>query len=223
MGYYIIIILFALILGIISKSIKKKKRENTIPLEYDDIIESSNDFVLYLRAFEDDGKQREKLESPVTMAMSSSYTIEEEIAYYFKKHNLIAVGKPNEEFPHLGAKRMYVSDETWKEKVTKLAHKSSLLILKPSFTDGFEWELEMLITEKLLHKTIILHFFKSNEDKVVQKFYYDKLKEKMKNIYDFNLLEFDKHMKYSYFDEGLSHVHVRKLNQIPRYTKLREE
>jgi hypothetical protein len=59
---------------------------------------------------------------------------------------LVAVGRPGERLPPLGAARLYVREEwRWQQVVADLVAASQLVILRPGETDGFWWELRHLV------------------------------------------------------------------------------
>ena len=55
----------------------------------------------------------------------------------------VAVGKPGEKLPELGAARMYLQDSEWKDKVHDLMSRASLVVLRAGRTDGLWWEAQM--------------------------------------------------------------------------------
>jgi hypothetical protein len=55
---------------------------------------------------------------------------------------LIAIGKPNDLIPPIGATRLYVSHDKWQEVVQQLVAASKFVILRLGPTEGFWWELQ---------------------------------------------------------------------------------
>lgn len=55
---------------------------------------------------------------------------------------LIAIGKPNDLIPPIGAARLYVSHDKWQELVRQLTAASRFIILRLGPTEGFWWELQ---------------------------------------------------------------------------------
>jgi hypothetical protein len=68
---------------------------------------------------------------------------------------VIAIGRPNERLPPLGAKRFYVSDELWKEKVSDVVKVSQLVLWATGTTPGLRWEIEHLVNMRTPEKLII--------------------------------------------------------------------
>lgn len=54
---------------------------------------------------------------------------------------MVAIGRPGDELPPLGATRDYLPDRDWKAHVQHLMDQSSLVILVAGETDGLTWEL----------------------------------------------------------------------------------
>jgi hypothetical protein len=101
--------------------------------------------VIYLRPFGDDGKQ---MQGGLWYELSDSVralrrkTIEQRLAKAFTKLGpFIAIGRPGELLPDLGAARMYVDNEVWQEVVEDLTSKAQLVILQAGETQGLQWEL----------------------------------------------------------------------------------
>ena len=55
---------------------------------------------------------------------------------------VIAIGKPGEPLPELGAARLYVSDADWKAKVTDMIARSRLVVIRTGSTPNLQWEIE---------------------------------------------------------------------------------
>jgi hypothetical protein len=96
-----------------------------------------NTSILYLRSFYDDSLT-EKFSSPVDL-----FTEEEQLVLVFKKIGaVIAIGRPGESLPPIGATRLYVSDkEDWHQKVQEYIQRSQIVILRAGASPGLLWEL----------------------------------------------------------------------------------
>ncbi|MHC4876209.1 MAG: hypothetical protein ACYTGL_06910 [Planctomycetota bacterium] len=104
--------------------------------------------VLYLRSFQDDGSYAESpfLESAAQIsplsAVSRRHSYEEQIAETAKCVGpVIAIGRPCEPLPELGAARMYVPESKWRVQVRELMEQSRLVILRAGHSLGLQWEL----------------------------------------------------------------------------------
>jgi hypothetical protein len=68
---------------------------------------------------------------------------------------LIAIGRPREKLPALGAARFYVSDELWKAKVADVVRASQLVLWTTGVSEGLRWEISHLI-ESLPPEKLVL-------------------------------------------------------------------
>jgi len=115
--------------------------------------------VIYLRSFKDDKRAGRPLGllrvSNFRMAIhwfaawSESYhsfdgSSEEEVLADVVRGigPMIAIGRPGEKLPQLGAARVYVSNEEWQQRVHEFLDKASLVVLRLGETEGFWWEIE---------------------------------------------------------------------------------
>jgi hypothetical protein len=91
------------------------------------LLEDQRSPVLYLRSFEDEDR----------------LSVEEEELARVLRHvgPFVAVGRPGEALPALGAARMYLTDDEWQGEVERLMHQASLVILLAGRTPGLGWEL----------------------------------------------------------------------------------
>ncbi len=93
--------------------------------------------VLYLRSFKDD---------PTTARIVLSTTEEEQLAMVMREIGpFVAIGRPGEELPELGAARIYVADDEWQETITALMRKAQLVVLRIGQTEGFWWEVQRAV------------------------------------------------------------------------------
>lgn len=83
--------------------------------------------ILYLRAFEDDEEAR-GLEYSLAEVM-------EDVGPF------VAVGRPGDKLPPLGASRSYQRDEDWKSYVLDLLERAALVVMLAGRTQGLGWEL----------------------------------------------------------------------------------
>jgi len=127
------------------------------PVYYSSVIDKLDDYILYLRAFKDDVysyKDYKKLkrldENKIVKAFKHIFPV-------------YAIGQPNKLLPSVGAKRIYITEEEWKDGVKKLAKKAKIIILNVSNTENFLWETEFCIKNIDKNK---LFFFCNNENKI---------------------------------------------------------
>ena len=104
--------------------------------------------VVYLRSFSADAEcYRDITVGSVGFSVSwEQPTPEEDLASVWSAYGpFIAIGKPGEELPELGAARIYVSNDQWKNEVRSLIAKAQVVILRAGITNGFMWELEHVL------------------------------------------------------------------------------
>ena len=114
--------------------------------------------VVYLRSFQDDAAAAEGALKVLPLgggaimggmialldAAGGTATEEEQLAEALRDVGpFVAVGKPGEKLPELGAARMYLQDSEWKDKVHDLMSRASLVVLRAGRTDGLWWEAQM--------------------------------------------------------------------------------
>ena len=85
----------------------------------------------------------------------------------------IAIGKPGEQLPHLGAARMYVSDSSWQSEVQQLIQRANLVVLRVGNSEGFIWEVKKVL-ELRAPEQVLFYFSQSltvvELDKLYQQF-----------------------------------------------------
>ena len=106
--------------------------------------------IVYLRSFRHDGKLRpgesSVLAVPLFARASFKPTAEEQLSIALNKFGpLVAIGKPGEEVPEIGAARMYVSDDDWQDVVLELLdRRGSIAVLQAGETEGLRRELSQI-------------------------------------------------------------------------------
>jgi len=116
--------------------------------------------VLYLRSFEADSKiilRPDGFWNKATMLFDYLVTFspEQELAEILNQVGpVIAIGKPGEPLPELGAARLYVGDADWKAKVTDMMARSRLVMIRTGSTRNLEWEIDQAMT-RVPHRRIL--------------------------------------------------------------------
>jgi hypothetical protein len=123
--------------------------------------------VLYLRSFKDDpvAAQGPQFVMPtggavgglLTSFVGAITTEEEQLAKAMDDIGpMLAIGKPGEALPELGARRIYVSDAEWQTRVRELMSRARLVVLRAGETAGFWWEVERVAREIAPEKILFL-------------------------------------------------------------------
>ncbi|MEP7282253.1 MAG: TM2 domain-containing protein [Rubrivivax sp.] len=106
--------------------------------------------VLYLRSFQDDGvallAQTGSRWARTVAAAVQAPTPEERLARVLADIGpLIAIGKPGEPLPELGAARLYVGHADWQAEVQRLLQRAALVVVRVGASPGVRWEIEQAL------------------------------------------------------------------------------
>ena len=69
---------------------------------------------------------------------------EQLVSQLFSYGPVIGIGKPDEDFPELGAARFYASNEIWQQKILDVVGVAQLVVWMTGTTEGLEWEIRTL-------------------------------------------------------------------------------
>ncbi|HEX8866185.1 MAG TPA: hypothetical protein VF821_11065, partial [Lentzea sp.] len=87
----------------------------------------------------------------------SSRTEEEQIALALRPAGrLVAVGRPGEPLPEVGALRLYLRDDEWQAAVLDLMGRARLVVLAVGRGDGLLWELSRAVEVVAPHRLVLL-------------------------------------------------------------------
>lgn len=179
--------------GIQHEKARKLKGVNDINIE-------DYNYILYLRSFVDDKSMSKiNLNEPASIEIDSQ---EEQLVEVLSEiGEVVALGKPGEEFPLPGAKRLYFGDNEWREQVTKLIKKAKLIIVRVDKTKNLWWEIEQCF-EISPAKTVLL------TPNIIEHIFYIKMQMNNKLNLDLSKILFVKNEKVfyhlTYFDENLN-------------------
>lgn len=122
--------------------------------------------IVYIRSFKDDNKiivtssRARSLFSVFQWAAAIS--VEQELAMIMNRVGpVVAIGKPRESLPELGAARLYVGDDEWRAKITDLM-KQARFVIRAGATANLWWEIDQCA--KLLPPRQLLVSFGQGED-----------------------------------------------------------
>jgi len=68
---------------------------------------------------------------------------------------VIAIGRPDERLPELGAARFYASNDRWRDKIADVAHVSQLVVCATGTSEGLAWELSHMIATEPPEKLVL--------------------------------------------------------------------
>jgi hypothetical protein len=112
--------------------------------------------VLLLRSFGDDmiGIVQEY---ELSIFRRPSHSFEEVLTEHLWDYGpVIAIGRPGEAIPPLGAAREYIDSQAWQARVEELSSSSSMVVLILGRTQGVLWEIQKLVASNLLARTLII-------------------------------------------------------------------
>jgi hypothetical protein len=102
--------------------------------------------ILYLRSFDIDQHAANSALLEVAAMAAPVATPEQELAKLLAPIGpMIAIGRPGERFPELGAARFYVTDEQWQQKIADAAAAARYVVLTSGITEGLRWEVGHLM------------------------------------------------------------------------------
>jgi hypothetical protein len=104
--------------------------------------------VLYLRSFRDDGVMVSEGGALARWVLRASRagSDEETVAKILARIGpVIAVGKPGEPLPELGAARLYVAHDQWQRRVLELMEQARLIVVRVGSSPGVLWEIEQAL------------------------------------------------------------------------------
>jgi TM2 domain-containing membrane protein YozV len=107
--------------------------------------------VVYLRSFVADDQPL------LTFAYTASVSAEQEIAFAMDRIGpFIAIGKPGERLPELGAARLYVADEDWRMVVGEMMRDAALVVIRAGETPNLWWEIDETMKQCPRQRVIIV-------------------------------------------------------------------
>lgn len=132
------------------------------------VKKSGRSLFMYLREFSTDAEYT--YESNIINDKNSEGTFEESVARALEDEGiLLAVGRPDERFPTSGGFRLYLEDEEWQRTISKLITMSDVILLRCGDRPGVTWELEQVIKEGFLSRTVFVAFNESKAKVVVER------------------------------------------------------
>jgi hypothetical protein len=115
--------------------------------------------VLYLRGFGDDQGAAvvDGIPGALSAGLLTIHSREEQLVGALGAFGpVIAVGRPGEPLPHLGAARFYLPFDDWQPGVLRLMHLSRLIVLRLGEGEGVWWEVEQARATQPPGKLVLL-------------------------------------------------------------------
>ena len=145
----------------LSRGLRRYARRRALPSAEAAMLADPRNPVLFLRSFSDD--QISLLEAKVPWLLRFfdpgvvAGTLDELlVTEYAEVGPVIAVGRPSDRLPPLGAARRYCQGTEWQEIVRELMQASALIVVGMGRSPGLAWEIATIRTMDVLTKTIFV-------------------------------------------------------------------
>jgi hypothetical protein len=148
--------LFAVFAGALAASAAWRFGQRLNRRRHDEVILALKPPVLLLRSFMDDVagiKPNNIILSLFRRRKRLEECLGEELA---EAGPFVAVGKPGENLPPLGAQRLYLADDKWQEVVKSYIDRAGLIILIAGKTHWVRWELSTIMELSQLSRLLIV-------------------------------------------------------------------
>jgi hypothetical protein len=127
---------------------REVRRREAPPVSTDEFTSTEQRPVVYLRSFDDDQS---------AARIRGKLTEEEHLALVLKQIGpFVAVGRPGESLPELGASRVYLGDESWQQAVDQLLRSARLVLIRTGSTTGLGWEVERAVRVLTPERLVLL-------------------------------------------------------------------
>jgi hypothetical protein len=148
--YNSILFIFLGILGVSVNLLIARGRKKSILLPSSEELINISDPIVYLRSFKDDsissGFSGVSIKAINTYRPKAFVTGEEKLIKKLSSMGrVVAIGKPREQLPELGAERVYVRDDEWQRVVAGWMDRARLVVLRIGGTEGLWWEVQEAI------------------------------------------------------------------------------
>jgi hypothetical protein len=155
--------LFRVLTGGMILSLGLRRLERRFGSQAASIPDDSRGHVLYLRPFVTENRPAFRL--PDAQAeftgngLRNWVALDEFLARAVEQRlgRFVALGNPAEALPPLGATRVYLSDDSWKEELERLAVGARAIVMEPTgSTRSLRWELECMVRHRLHPRLFIV-------------------------------------------------------------------
>lgn len=192
------------------EKIEEAKRKSELLL---DIQKDNENKILYLRNFNRDGFKYAGGWSQDRYITYETINFETKLSLLIGEiGQFIKVGLPHSQ-GNESAHRIELEEQAWKNEIIELMSCSTMIIYRPSLSVGLVWELEQIISQNYLPKTIIC--FSKTEDNKTD---YNLFKEMVSSLINLPKIYFSD--CYIYFNGKNKSFKTHSLRNVPLYKKL---
>jgi hypothetical protein len=141
--------------------------------------------VLYLRSFGEDGTAAPEPMWPLVVALLSGMpfirirrTFEQDIEREFKNLGpLVALNRPEDELPELGAHRVAAGPEGWQRTVEELLNRAALVIVRAGDSPSLLWEIQLVFAKVPRHRIVLFLQIGDDTNHDIQEIRYRRFRE----------------------------------------------
>jgi TM2 domain len=140
----------SLVLGLFAWRLWRRSRRHEVMSADEALALDARPPILYLRSFRDDGEIAAEGGTPAHWALrlSRAGSDEETMATILARFGpVVAIGKPGESLPELGAARLYVTHDQWQQRVIDLMRQARLVVIRIGSSRGVLWEIEQALAQ----------------------------------------------------------------------------
>lgn len=171
-------------------SVHRRKRRERAAGKVHDLARDPRPPVVYLRPFSDDGSAPPlpalsyALLQPLSARFPRLPTYEEILATQLDPLGpVVALARPTESLPELGATRIDAPDAVWRDTVEELVDRCRLVLFRAGDTKNLLWELRTVVRRVPPEKLVIYLQMGSEEDSGVQRARYNRFRRETAGIF----------------------------------------
>lgn len=113
--------------------------------------------VLYLRNFSSDDEEFPVYPDRTSFLYPQKWHIEHALCSGFDSvGSMIAVGRPQDDIPHVGVTRLYITNPYWQVIINELMELSQFIVVRYDNTQGLNWEIGNITARGFWGKSAIL-------------------------------------------------------------------
>ena len=176
--------------------------------------------VVYLRSFRSDG---ELASSHGVMFGLPSSNAEQIVGRIMCRIGpFVAIGKPGERMPELGAARLYVGNDEWQARISEMLEVASLVLLRVGSTEGFWWEVKRVVEQVSPERVLFLVNWPAGTSPAIDEAKYQAFKERADTLLPHPVpAELNNHCFLAFDDQWQPMLlgSVRKMWQAGYYNK----
>ena len=147
----VVLLVVSLVL-ILAVSLNLRARRHLAPTAEEKLSKDGRAPVVYLRPFAEDKLADQKRETEMHRDLlrggwGSVGPSDEEhlVAVLHPVGPSVAIGRPGDPLPELGAARVYVSDDAWQSQVVDWIERAAAIVLVAGESEGLRWEVDQVL------------------------------------------------------------------------------